>query len=120
MKAKRDELIVIKENEGVGGFMCPNCLAVAIGKKWALHANYCPDCGQHIKISTEQFNKLKKLVEPMTKDQKEKCCTFYSVYAPEPGGGLQRTISGIYKKRLDDLLNDQKQIEGQMNITDFI
>lgn len=114
----RDELIVIPENEGVGGFMCPACLSVAIGAKWAKHAHYCPDCGQHIQISTPEFNKLRKIAQGFTNDRKEKCCKYYSVIGPE--SKYERQVSGIYKKRLEDMLKDDRQIEGQVNITDFL
>jgi hypothetical protein len=114
----RDDLIVIPENKGHGGFICPRCLAVAIGSKWASHAKYCPDCGQHIKISTPEFNKLKELAKTLTPEKREKCCKFYSNIGPD--GKYQRMINGIYKKALSDLMSSSEQIEGQMDITDFI
>ena len=97
--SERDEVIVIPEAEP-SGFVCPVCLAVAIGKKWASHANYCPDCGQHIKINTEKFSELKKKLSDLPWEEKEKCCRYYSVAAPEGLNG--RMISGIYAKRLDN------------------
>lgn len=114
----RDEIIVIPEQEGVGGFMCPMCLSVAIGAKWASHVKYCPDCGQRIHVSTTEFNKLRKIVQGFTYERREKCCKYYSVIGPE--NKYDRQISGIYRQRIADMLKDDEQIEGQMNITDFL
>ena len=111
----RDELIVIPEQERVGGFMCPMCLSVAIGAKWATHVKYCPDCGQRIHVSTTEFNKLRKIVQGYTYEQREKCCKYYSVIAPE--GKYDRQISGIYRNRVGDVLKDEAQIEGHIHLT---
>lgn len=109
MKNERDELIVVPEQD-MGGFMCPKCLAVAIGKKWATHAKYCPDCGQHIRISTSEFNSLLLQVQGLDNEQKKETCMFYM-------GG---SISGIYKDRVKALQKAGEQIDGQMDITDFL
>lgn len=117
INTQRDELIVIPESSG-GGFICPVCLSTALGAKWAKHANYCPDCGQRIKIDSVKFTSMKNVVKDLDKDLKDKCCKYYSIIAPE--GKLERTISGIYLKRFNDITMGEQQIEGQMNITDFI
>lgn len=113
----RDDLMVIPEMES-GGFMCPECLFVGAGKKWIKHTRYCPYCGQHIKISTSEFTELKSKTKDLSFEEKQSCLKYYSVIEPE--GMNERVISGINKKKLDNLLKEKEQIAGQMNISDFI
>ena len=109
MDKSRDELIVIPQDRVGGGFVCPKCLGVAIGSKWALHAKYCPDCGQHIKISTSEFMSLKQKVPFFTDEQQKEMCTYYL-----------DDISGIYKDRMMKIEKQEEEIAGQMSIEDFM
>ena len=109
MDKSRDELIVIPVDEVGGGFMCPKCLSIAIGKSWASHAKYCPECGQHIRINTSEFMSLKQKVPFFTEDQQKEMCTYYL-----------GTISGIYKDRMMKIEKQEEQIAGQMNLEDFM
>ena len=47
MKDERDEMLYIPRDV-LGGFMCPKCLSIAIGKRWADKAKYCPECGRKL------------------------------------------------------------------------
>lgn len=114
---QRDELLCIPEME-LGGFICPVCLKVFMGKHWAKHTNYCPDCGQRIRISTNHFETLKLRAKELGYEDKQKCILYYSKIMPE--GMKERVTSGIYEKRLADLLEEKKQIDGQMHISEFI
>jgi PHP family Zn ribbon phosphoesterase len=114
---ERDELLIIPQADP-SGFICPKCLTFYSGKKLEKHANYCPDCGQHIKIDTRRFKKLKEKVSGLSWSDKEKCCSYYSLIAPEGTSG--RVIAGIYEKKLEKLIKEHEQIKGQMSITDFL
>lgn len=110
MKIERDELLYIPRDEVGGGFMCPKCLSIAIGDKWADKAKYCPDCGQHIKvIAGKDFNDLKKGLDKIGADDVDKVAVKY----------LGR-VSGIYKSRLDKLTGNENYIAGQMELSDFL
>lgn len=61
---------------------------------------------------------MRRIVQGFAYERREKCCKYYSVIGPE--AKYDKQISGIYKKRLEDMLKDDSQIEGQMNITDFL
>lgn len=118
MSSERDELIYVPE-KAMGGFMCPNCLDIMMGKKWASHANYCPDCGQHIKIiAPDKFQEYKTAVRELPEETREKCIKTYQIIGP--GGSFKEEISGVYRDRLKKIQEDLKGIEGQMNITDFL
>ena len=117
MKA-RDELLIVPENKVVGGFVCPICLSVAIGKKWASHVKYCPDCGQHIKVDTKLFCNLEEKVAELPEEDKKKICEF-QIY-----GGIDvkcaRYIAGIYKARLEKRLKDKSFEDAQLSFNDCL
>lgn len=117
MNNNRDELLVIPE-QNLGGFICPMCKAVAVGMKWASHANYCPDCGQHIKISTKLYENLKEKAFEIPENVRETYCEYELRILS--GQDIRREISGIYKKRVEDLEADSQNIPGQMDINDFL
>lgn len=114
---QRDELLVIPEMK-LGGFICPICLHTFMGEHWKKHTNYCPDCGQHIKIDDKELGSLKIKAKELGLEEKQKCIKYYSVIMPE--GMHERVVSGIYQKKLEDLIKEKEQIKGQMNISDFI
>ena len=115
MKHDRDELIVVPE-QAMGGFICPKCRGVAIGMKWASHANYCPDCGQHLKINTKLFESLKDKALTIPENVRDSYCE----YELRIGNDIRRDICGVYKKRIEDLEADKQSIPGQMDIKDFL
>lgn len=118
MSSSRDEILYIPEKD-MGGFMCPNCLLIAIGHKWASHANYCPDCGQHIKIiEPVKFQEMKKAIKELPEEVRENCIKTYQIIGPE--GYNKEEISGIYNDRFKKAQADASDIEGQMNIRNFI
>ena len=117
MKKDRDELLVIPEQEVVGGFICPICQGVAIGNNWASHAKYCPDCGQHIKIDTEQFIKLRDKVLTIPENERDGICentVFIGL------NGYEKTIAGVYKKRLEARKKDKGGENAQMRMSDYL
>lgn len=97
MKKPRDELLIIPENEVVGGFICPICQSVAIGARWAKHAKYCPDCGQRIKIDSKAFNDLKEKAEQLPEEQQKNICAYTAFIGID--GTWKKSISGIYAGR---------------------
>ncbi len=115
MRHNRDELIVIPE-QALGGFICPRCKGVAIGMKWASHANYCPDCGQHIKINTKLFDTLKGKALTIPEDVRDSYCE----YELRIGKEIGKEICGVYKNRIEDLETDDQMLPGQMDIYDFL
>lgn len=119
MKRSRDDVLVIPENEGIGGFLCPICQGVAIGSRWALHAKYCPDCGQHIKISTPEFTKLKAQVLTMPEDMREDVCE-HTVYIGLEGK-FEKAIAGVYSGRLKAWEKDpERTAYGQMRMSEYL
>lgn len=110
MKADRDELLYVPQAAVDGGFMCPRCLSIYIGDKWAAKAKYCPECGQHIKvISIKDFVDLETGLAKIGADDVEKVAEKYF-----------GNIIGIYKNRLDKLTGNENYIAGQMELSDFI
>ena len=113
MKDERDEILYI-QRDVLGGFTCPKCLSIAIGKSWADKAKYCPECGQRIKlIGDKDFKDLLKQVEKLEGDDRQHVTVIYS-------NGISDRISGIYKGRLDKLTGNENYIAGQMELSDFI
>ena len=109
MKNDRDEILYVPRDT-LGGFMCPNCLSIAIGDKWADKAKYCPECGQHIKvIAQDDFKELEQKAKGFDKEELDKIAKMYMGH-----------ISGIYKSRLEKVLNDENYIAGQMELSDFL
>ena len=110
MKSDRDELLYLPRDEVGGGFMCPKCLSIVKGDKWADKAKYCPECGQHIKIiSIKDFRELEKELSKVGGDDVEKVAVKYL-----------GNVSGIYKSRLDKLTGNENYIAGQMELSDFL
>ena len=119
MKNSRDEVLVIPENEVIGGFLCPICQGVAIGSKWASHAKYCPDCGQHIKISTPEFEKLKAQVLTMPEDLRDDVCENAVYIGLE--GKFEKTIAGVYSGRLKSKKKaPERAAYGQMRMSEYL
>lgn len=109
MKNERDEILYIPRDV-FGGFMCPKCLSAAIGKGWDKGANYCPQCGQHIKvIDAKDFEDLKKRAAGIHGESLEHIAEFY-----------MHDIYGIYKSRLDKFTGNENYIAGQMELSDFL
>lgn len=109
MKDERDETLYIPRDV-LGGFMCPKCLSVAIGKTWADRAKYCPECGQHIKvIGQKDFEDLLKQADKLKGEDVKQVAVYYL-----------NGISGIYKARLDKMLSNGNYMAGQMEISDFL
>ena len=117
MKKDRDELLVIPEQDVVGGFICPICLSVAIGNKWASHAKYCPDCGQHIKIDTEQFKKLRDMAMTIPENERDGICE-HTVFIGL--NGYEKNIAGVYKKRLEERNKIKGGENTQMRMSDYL
>ena len=105
MKIERDELLYIPRDGMYGGFMCPKCLTT-----FGEISNYCPYCGQHIKvIAAKDFKDLKKGLGKIGADDVDKVAVKY-----------MGSVSGIYKSRLDKLTGNENYIAGQMELSDFL
>lgn len=117
MKA-RNELLIVPENKVGGGFVCPICLSVAIGKKWASHVKYCPNCGQHIKVDTKLFYDLEEKVNELPEEGKKIICEFF-IYGGINGKNA-RFIAGIYKARLENRLKDKSFEDAQLSFEDCL
>ena len=115
--SERDEVVVVPEAPA-GGFMCPCCLFTTTSKKLAEKMHYCPECGQHVRISTKEFDALKKLTNDLTYEQREKCCKFCAIIGPD--ASHEKRIAGIQKKKLENLWDELAPIKGQMNLKDFM
>ena len=102
------------------GYTCPQCLSVGIGAKWADGTNYCPKCGQKIKLINADGGEWALLLKDVTKIkdvEKTNIVTTMSDYS----AGLSRptkTINGVFlermRKALDEIANDQ--CAGQMTL----
>ena len=109
MTDDRDEVLYIPRDV-MGGFMCPKCLSVAIGKSWADRAKYCPECGQHIKIiNTKDFEDLLKQADKLKGEDIKQVAVYYL-----------NGISGIYKAKLEKMLKNDNYMPGQMELSDFL
>lgn len=103
------------------GYTCPCCLSVGIGKKWGQGTNYCPKCGQHIKLMKveKDWAELKKDVMKIPDVMQTNIVTT----AWDFSKGLDKDakyINGVYLERFRDYKNKNAQIEGQMSIFDVI
>lgn len=117
MKRNRDEVLVIPEQD-LGGFICPVCKGVAIGKSWASHCKYCPDCGQRININTPMFEKLKKEALEIPEAERMDVCE-HNVFIGLKGAP-EKYIAGVYKKRLEARAKDPEQPKGQIRMSDYL
>ena len=103
------------------GYTCPCCLSVGIGAKWGMGTNYCPKCGQHIKLLDVDTD-WKELVKDVNKVP-DVMKTNIVTTAWDFSKGLNhdaKYINGVYLERFRAYKNNDAQIEGQMNITDFL
>ena len=117
MKHSRDDILVIPEQD-LGGFICPICKGVAIGKGWQSHCKYCPDCGQRIQIDTLKFKKLRDKVLEIPEDGREGLCE-HDVFIGL-SGHYEKYIAGVYKKRLEARRSDPKEHQGQIRMSDYL
>lgn len=100
------------------GYCCPGCLSVGIGKKWAQGTNYCPKCGQHIRLMNEKdWKDLLKDVNRIPDVMKTNIVTTQVDFS-NGFSHSTRNINGVFLERLRAWKSNDEQIEGQMSIFD--
>ncbi len=118
LSAERDMVLAIPFNETLG-YCCPLCRSVHIGKTCINH-RYCPSCGQRIKCMDTKGDwpkivaDAKKIPNVMETD-----IVTTEIYFINSSKG-EKDINGIYLDRLKAYGDKSAQIEGQLNISDFL
>lgn len=116
-KKDKETTLAIPFNK-VLGYTCPQCLSVGVGAKWADGTNYCPKCGQKIKlvnVDVGEWAMLLKDVQEIPNVEKTNIVTTQPDYTQ----GLsrpKRTINGVYLERMRKALAESEQIKGQLSL----
>lgn len=101
------------------GYTCPKCLSVGIGAKWAQGTNYCPKCGQKIKlIEKRDWPLILKDAEKIPDVTETNIVTTATDFS-EGLNKAKKYINGVYMERLKAYFDKNAQIEGQMSIFDL-
>ena len=119
LAAERDMKLAIPFNETLG-FCCPICKGVGIGKHWELR-KYCPDCGQRLKmvnVNNGDWEQLMRDVKRIPDIMESNMVTTELRFLN--GGQSVRDISGVYLDRLKAYNDKNAQIEGQLELADFL
>lgn len=117
----KDLVLAIPFNETLG-YTCPICLSVGIGAKWAQGTNYCPKCGQRIKLIRVDNGDWALLQKDAHKipDIMDTNIITTGVDFSKGFTGAAKYINGIYLERLKAWGDKNAQIEGQLNIFDVL
>ena len=118
LAAERDMVLAIPFDETLG-YDCPLCKSVHIGKNCQQH-RYCPSCGQRIKCMDVKKDwpqlvaDVKKIPNVMETD-----IVTTQVYFIHSSKG-ERDINGVYLDRFKAYGDKSAQIEGQLDLSDFL
>ena len=118
LAVERDMVLAIPFNEVVG-FVCPVCKGWGCGKHWA-QRKYCPDCGQRLKFVDADKDwpyllaDANKIPNVMDTDIVTTSISFKN------NGQSDRYIDGIYLDRMKAYGDKSAQIEGQLDLSDFL
>lgn len=102
------------------GYTCPSCLSVGIGAKWANGTNYCPKCGQKIKLINVNKGEWKELLKDVSKIANVENTNIVTT-SPDYSGGFtrpKRQITGVYLERMRKAIAKSDQIAGQISFFD--
>ena len=118
---EKDLVLAIPFNSELG-YTCPSCLSVGIGAKWAQGTNYCPKCGQHIKLINVDNYDWANLLRDAEKipDVMDSNIVTTGLDLSHGFTKAKKFINGIYLQRLKDYGDKNAQIEGQMNLMDYL
>lgn len=119
-KKEKEMQLAIPFN-AVLGYSCPICKSIGIGAKWAQGTNYCPKCGQRIKLVSVNDGSWETLLKDVAKIPNV-INTDIVTTEIDLSQGLNyanRRINGVFLERMRTRLEDSEQVEGQMNIFDF-
>ena len=118
LAAERDLVLAIPFDETIG-YTCPICLSVGIGKKWGEGINFCPKCGQHIKlINTTKGNDWALLLKDVQKIPNVIDSNIVTT-SWDLRHGLQydkKIITGVFMERMKSYNDKNAQIEGQLSL----
>lgn len=120
MKQDRESTLAIPFNM-ILGYNCPNCLSVGIGAKWAAGTNYCPKCGQKIKLVNVNNGEWQMLLSDVQKipNVEETDIVTTSLDFSEGMDKAKRSINGVYIDRMRTYFKNKEQCAGQMSLADF-
>lgn len=118
MKEEREQVLAIPFNN-VLGYCCPICKGVGIGAKWAKGTNYCPCCGQRVKLISVETGDWALLMHDCKKIPNVFNTDVVTTQLIAVSGGFERDINGVYLERMRKRLAEKDQVHGQMSIFDL-
>lgn len=121
MANERDITLSIPFNK-VLGYTCPKCLSVGIGAKWAQGTNYCPKCGQKIKLINVDNGDWALMLKDVEKIPHVTDTNIVTTCLDMSTGlsHAKKQINGVYVERMKAYNDKNAQIEGQMSLFDKV
>lgn len=116
LAAERDLILAIPFDE-VLGYCCPICRSVGVGAKWANGTNFCPKCGQRIKLvnSGADWQQLVKDAEKIPNVIDTNIVTTQIDFT-EGLSHAKNVINGVFTERMKTYNDKNAQIEGQLSL----
>ena len=113
---ERDLILSIPFNK-VLGYNCPKCQSIGIGAKWAQGTNYCPKCGQRIKLINVDNGDWALLLKDANKIPNVIDTNIVTTCIDlSEGLSSKKQINGVYVERMRAYNNKYAQIEGQLSL----